>query len=194
MRDKSNIEDMIKALKCVASQIPSGDCHADIENFKHRDDADFKSVVCTDSEKPRGLTYGSEGQCCPYYQKTYGCCFEDGELYWLDDVAKLLEELKEYRNLSKQGRLLRLPCKKGDIVWELCKCDDGVFRIFPMEVKVVIPYGELRYTSRSYSMWNIYAESDYTKMYKSFYDIGTSVFLTKEEAEAKLKELEESHD
>ena len=108
MRDKPNIEDMIKALKCVASQIPSGDCHADIENFKHLDDADFKSVVCTDSEKPRGLTYGSEGQCCPYYQKTYGCCFEDGELYWLDDVAELLEELKEYRNLNRQGRLLRL--------------------------------------------------------------------------------------
>ena len=91
MRDKSNIEDMIKALKCVASQIPSGDCHADIENFKHLDDVDFKSVVCTDSEKPRDLINGGEGQCCPYYQKTYGCCFEDGELYWLDDVAKLLE-------------------------------------------------------------------------------------------------------
>lgn len=91
MRDKPNIEDMIKALKCVASQIPSGDCHADIENFKHRDDADFKSVVCTDSEKPRDPINGGEGQCCPYYQKTYGCCFEDGELYWLDDVAKLLK-------------------------------------------------------------------------------------------------------
>ena len=111
MGDKPNIEDMIKALKCVASNISDGDCHADIENFKHRDDADFKSVVCTDSEKPRDLINGGEGQCCPYYQKTYGCCFEDGELYWLDDVAKLLEELKEYRNLSKQGRLLRLPCK-----------------------------------------------------------------------------------
>lgn len=106
----------------------------------------------------------------------------------------LIEKLGKYEDLEEQGRLLRLPVKKGDIVWELCECDDGVFRIFPMEVKVVIPYGELRYTSRSYSMWNIYAESDYTKMYKSFYDIGTSVFLTKEEAEAKLKELEESHD
>ncbi len=106
----------------------------------------------------------------------------------------LIEKLGKYEDLEEQGRLLRLPVKKGDIVWELCECDDGVFRIFPMEVKVVIPYGELRYTSRSYSMWNIYAESDYTKMYKSLYDIGTTVFLTKEEAEAKLKELEESHD
>ena len=103
-------------------------------------------------------------------------------------------KLAEYEDLEEQGRLLRLPVKKGDIVWELCKCDDGVFRIFQMEVKVVIPYGELRYASRSYSMWNIYAESDYTKMYKSFYDIGTSLFLTQEEAEAKLAEMEESHE
>lgn len=91
MGDKPNIEDMIKALKCVASQTPDGDCHADIENFKHLGDADFKRVVCTGSEKPRDPINGGEGQCCPYYQKTYGCCFEDGELYWLDDVAKLLE-------------------------------------------------------------------------------------------------------
>lgn len=109
-------------------------------------------------------------------------------------VKAMVEKLAEYEDLEEQGRLLRLPCKKGDIVWELCKCDDGVFRIFPMEVKVFIPYGELRYASRSYSMWNIYAESDYTKMYKSFYDIGTSLFLTQEEAEAKLAEMEESHD
>lgn len=91
MGDKPNIEDMIKALKCVASQTQDGDCHADIENFKHLDDADFKRVVCTGSEKPRDPINGGEGQCCPYYQKTYGCCFEDGELYWLDDVAKLLK-------------------------------------------------------------------------------------------------------
>ena len=75
----------------VASMAPDGDCHADIENFKHLGDADFKRVVCTGSEKPRDPINGGEGQCCPYYQKTYGCCFEDGELYWLDDVAKLLE-------------------------------------------------------------------------------------------------------
>ena len=30
MRDKPNIEDMIKALKCVASMAPDGDCHAEL--------------------------------------------------------------------------------------------------------------------------------------------------------------------
>lgn len=103
----------------------------------------------------------------------------------------LIEKLGKYEDLEEQGLLLRLPCKKGDIVWELCECDDGVFRIFPMEVKVVAAFGELLRTSSRCCVWNIYAESDYTKMYKSFYDIGTSAFLTKEEAEAKLKEMEE---
>nr|DAQ49819.1 MAG TPA: hypothetical protein [Caudoviricetes sp.] len=102
----------------------------------------------------------------------------------------LLEALGKYEDLEEQGRLLRLPVKKGDIVWELCECDDGVFRIFPMEVKVVAAFGELLRTSSRCCTWNIYAESDYTKMYKSFYDIGTSVFLTEEKAREKLKEME----
>ena len=108
--------------------------------------------------------------------------------------GKCCNKLAELEDLEEQGRLLRLPCKKSDIVWELCECDDGVFRIFPMEVKVVAAFGELLRTSSRCCVWNIYAESDYTKMYKSFYDIGTSVFLTREEAEVKLKEIEESHE
>lgn len=180
MRDKSNIEDMIKALKCVASQIPSGDCHADIENFKHRDDADFKSVVCTDSEKPRDLINGGEGQCCPYYQKTYGCCFEDGELYWLDDVAKLLEELKEYRNLSKQGRLLRLPCKVGDTVYKITRNFISEYKIIS---ETIYPYSiQFNWQCTKGIYGNLVGFADR--------EIGETVFLTREEAEAKLKELE----
>lgn len=32
------LDDMIKALKCVASQDTVGDCYADHENFIHMDD------------------------------------------------------------------------------------------------------------------------------------------------------------
>ena len=108
--------------------------------------------------------------------------------------GKCCNKLAKLEDLEEQGKLLQLPVKKGDIVWELCECDDGVFRIFPMEVKVVAGFGELLRTSCRCCVWNIYAESDYTKMYKSFYDIGTSVFLTEEKARKKLKEMEESHD
>lgn len=43
--------------------------------------------------------------------------------------------------------------------------------------------------SKDKTIWNIYAESDYTYMYKSFMDFGKTVFNTKEEAEKKLQEL-----
>lgn len=44
-----------------------------------------------------------------------GCCFENGELYWLKDVTELLEELKSYKDLEEQGLLVRLPCKVGEL-------------------------------------------------------------------------------
>ena len=175
------IEDMIKALRCVASQDREGDCYADHENFIHRHDK-HKRIVCGTDEDLRDCISGKEAVGCPYHQKTYGCCFEDGELYWLKDVAELLEELKSYKGLEEQG--LRLPCKVGDIVWELCLCDDGNYKIFPM-----IEYGALRQVKKDITIWNIYAESDYTYMYKSFADFGKTVFSTKKEAEKKLEEI-----
>lgn len=106
-------------------------------------------------------------------------------------MRALFEKLAEYEDLEEQGLLLRLPCKVGDTIWELCKCDDNVYRIFPMVVKKVIPDGSVRWIKgKEPTVWNIYATSDYTDMYKTFYDIGKTVFLTQFEAEEKLRELE----
>ena len=80
------------------------------------------------------------------------------------------------------------PCKVGDRVWELCRCDDGMYRIFPMTVTKISPYGSVRWIKdKEPTVWNIYATSDYTYMYKDFYDFGKNVFLTKEEAEKMLE-------
>ena len=84
---------------------------------------------------------------------------------------------------------MRLPCKVGDIVWKLCLCDDGNYKIFPMIVKTISEYGAIRQVKKDMTIWNIYAESDYTYMYKSFADFGKTVFSTKEEAEKKLEEM-----
>lgn len=101
------------------------------------------------------------------------------------------KKLKEYEDLEQQGLLPKLPCKVGDTVWELCKCDDGIYRIFPMKVTQVIPYGSVRWVKgKEPTVWNIYAVSDYTDMYKSFYDFGKTVFLTQAEAEEALKRME----
>ena len=79
------------------------------------------------------------------------------------------------------------PYALGDTVWELCKCDDGVYRIFPMKVCAVAPYGAVRWVvGKQPTIWNIYAESSHTYMYKSVYDFGETVFRTEEEAKVAL--------
>lgn len=99
------------------------------------------------------------------------------------------DKWQEYKNLEEQGLLVRLPCKVGDVVWELCLCDDGNYKIFPMIVKTISEYGTLRQVKKDVTIWNIYAESDYTYVYKNFTDFGKTVFITKEEAEKKLEEF-----
>lgn len=103
------------------------------------------------------------------------------------------EEYKKYlewKKLDEQGKLLKLPCKIGDTVYELCKFDDGIYQICPMIVKSLSHYGQARKDKNGYiQAWNIYAESDYTYMYKSFYDFGKTVFLTEREAKEALERM-----
>lgn len=107
------------------------------------------------------------------------------------EICKALEKLKHYEDLEEQGRLIEIPCKVGDTVWELRKCDDEVYRIFPMEVKQVVPYGSVMWIKMTDPViWHIYAESSQTYTYKNFYDFEKTIFVTKEEAEKKLKEME----
>lgn len=108
---------------------------------------------------------------------------------WECPVGKAIEKLADYEDAEEQGLLARLPCKVGATVWELCLCDDGNYKIFPMIVKTISEYGTLRQVKKDITIWNIYAESDYTYMYKSFADFGKTVFSTKEEAEKKLEEM-----
>ena len=53
-----------------------------------------------------------------------------------------------------------------------------------------LTYGSPRLDkNRMPTVWNLYAEGDYAKMYKSFYDFGKTVFLNREEAEVALKKM-----
>lgn len=117
--EKIIIDDMIKALKCIVSQDTEGDCYADRENFMCMEDDKHKRLVCGTGKNLKDYISGKEAIGCPHHQDTYGCCFEDGELYWLKDVAELLEELKSYKDLEDQGLLVRLPCKVGDTMYDI---------------------------------------------------------------------------
>mgnify|MGYP004523230161 CR=1 FL=1 len=178
--EKLTLDDMIKALKCVASQDTVGDCYADHENFIHMDD-EHKRIVCGTGEDLRDYISGKEAIGCPYHQNTYGCCFEDGELYWLKDVAELLEELKSYKDLEEQGLLVRLPCKVGDTVYVPT-------RNFISELRITLISVDTS-DGAMYFSWmlndGIYPNLDGF----SGYELGKTVFLTREEAEKKLEEM-----
>lgn len=93
-------------------------------------------------------------------------------------VKSLKKKLKEYRDLEKQGLLLRLPVPIGTTVYE--------FEPLNKTVKECTERTVVKYTVYEDSIWFNFADG-YMKDIKDF---GKTVFLTKEEAEQKLKEME----
>ena len=105
----------------------------------------------------------------------------------LTKLAIMQKELKEYKDLEEQGLLVRLPCKVGDMVWDN---DFGYPESY--EIKAF-----------SYGYCDSYVEPDIEDQIIFYYEnyigsitgafpmseIGKTVFLTREEAEKKLKEM-----
>lgn len=127
-------------------------------------------------------------------------------------ILKVAEKLKNYEDAEEQGLLLRLPCKVGDAVYidstilpiEDMECyediDNKIPKYFPARIV------SLRFAKRNWMKIAVKAkwlhewiddetgpESDYVECEKNFTIllsmIGKTVFLTREEAEAKLKEM-----
>jgi hypothetical protein len=105
-----------------------------------------------------------------------------------EEIDAVYRKLKEYEDLEEQGRLVQLPCKVGDTVWDndygrpcaytitafsFGECEEYICE--PVTKKETVFY----YANSSGSITGSFAESE----------IGKSVFLNKSEAEAKLKEL-----
>ena len=169
--ERLTLEKMAKALKCVASQDREGDCYADHENFKHMEDDKYKRIVCATGEILKDYIRGKDAVDCPYHQKTYGTCYEDGELYWLKDIAELLEELKSYKNLEEQGLLVRLPCSIGTTTWD----------IVGMDIRENVVSG-IEYDKED--KWFLWANKN-----ECLGELNELVFFTREEAEKKLEEM-----
>lgn len=87
--------------------------------------------------------------------------------------------------LSKSNRLIKLPCAVGDTVWEIDEYAEG-FKARPMIVLSIKLKENKGYVYTTYSD----EHDDFVRGY-GFDDFGNILLLTKEEAEAKLKELEE---
>ena len=93
--------------------------------------------------------------------------------YWLQVYFKL----KDYEDAEKQGLLLRLPCPIGTTVYNTTLWD-AVTEKREVDGK------------NFYRIVHKYKVSKSTFSLGDFYNIGKTVFLTKAEAEQKLKEME----
>lgn len=103
-------------------------------------------------------------------------------------ILKIAEKLKEYEDLEEQGLLLRLPCKVGDTVYRINNgARKPIIPLYVVEIrfKQVGSYIREKICCSDDSMTNT-ASSIYYKE-----DIGNRIFLSKAEAEQKLKEMED---
>lgn len=130
-----------------------------------------------------------------------------------DDIRAVLKKLADYEDLEEQGLLVRLPCKVGDIVYvdsailpiEDMECYEGIDNKIPLyfQGRVV----SFRFAKRNWVKIAVKAkwsyewiddetgpESDYIECEKNFSillsAIGKNIFLTREEAEKKLEEIQ----
>ena len=100
------------------------------------------------------------------------------------------QRLGEYEEAEENGLLLRLPCKVGDKAYVIVNKN----RVYEMEVMGIYPFGafyedEEKEISRIY---NLYLDGNVYYKHCTFYDIGKTVFLTKEEAEKVLEEMQKT--
>lgn len=95
------------------------------------------------------------------------------------------------KTFKERSKFVELPCKVGDTVYEVVTQDDSVKKIIEMKVGNIVPFGSIYHSKICGNfIWNLYLHDDYSYSYKTFSDIGETVFLTREEAEQALREME----
>lgn len=100
-------------------------------------------------------------------------------------LVKWLEELKSYKDLEEHGLLVRLPYNVGDTVYRV---NAGAKQpIIPMTVSEI---HFLCYKNEGAVRFDAIGKEDMGESCYRLEDIGRIVFLTREEAEKKLEELE----
>ena len=105
-----------------------------------------------------------------------------------NDIIPKLEKLAEYETAEEEGRLVVLPCKPCDKVYQLFVTDiigkKLFYKIFQSEVtKIIIDRFRIIFSFETLD------ENKY-KSELTIESFGETVFLTKKEAEKALKEME----
>lgn len=96
-----------------------------------------------------------------------------------EQLAGWLEKSKEYQQLEEQGILVKLPCKVGDTVYGISM--GKIITLIVNEISIFCMKGE--------KIINVKCQND--DVFRNYVEreFGKTLFLTKSEAEVKLKEL-----
>lgn len=101
-----------------------------------------------------------------------------------EEIEEVYHKLKEYEDLEEQDRLIKLPCKVGDTVYGISM--GKIITLIVNEISIFYMKGEkiINAKCQNDDMFRNYIEMEF----------GKTVFLTKSEAEAKLKKLRGGND
>jgi hypothetical protein len=105
---------------------------------------------------------------------------------WEDNRHNVLQKLTEYEGLEEQGRLIKLPCKVGDTVYAIGFNNNKPIIYESVVLSVLITEKEIAFNVK------VDEFEINSQLKQSMFD--KTVFLTKSEAEAKLKELRGEED
>lgn len=122
-----------------------------------------------------------------------------------EEIDAVYRKLKDYEDAEEQGRMIIFPCNKGDKLYEFYReCVEDrlgagetpediidVRKVYGFEYEDDVLYIRASYHSNHSELWGGYGEN--TPEFPVS-EIGKTVFLTYEEAEAKLKEMEGESD
>lgn len=113
---------------------------------------------------------------CPSCNICWNCNILPRECEYISDALK---KLADYEDLEEQGRLVKLPCKVGDTVYGISMAK--IITLTVNEISIFYMKSEkiINVKCQNNDEFRNYVEREF----------GKTVFLTKAEAKAKLKEL-----
>ena len=119
---------------------------------------------------------------CEMYCKKYMLCFEDPEDCIFKDEIKLYDAIKSIEGIVPFDRLLELACadKAGKLAVLPCKAGDHVW----VDGREAVVENFFGYETERYLHAQFYDNMQYIDI--PFDEIGKTVFLTREEAEAAM--------
>ena len=121
-----------------------------------------------------------EAMTTPSYWSAIRIIKEQPIAYDVENIVQQLEELKEYRRLEKEGLIFKLPCKEGDTVYTInsyIDCCNEECKLTKEECDECSDYKRFYFVKETKFQIQMIAQ------------LGRVLFLTKEEAEQKLRGL-----